>query len=53
MTRIRYLPAAGIRTCWAKYGDTFGTKESGAEFDINDIYDVVGIIKKENGVAVA
>ena len=26
-------------------------EESGAEVDITDIYDVVGIIKKENGVA--
>jgi len=48
---VKGAKAAGIRACWAKYGDTFGTKESGAEFDINDIYEVVGIIRKENGVA--
>lgn len=38
-----------IRTAWAKYGNTFDTKESGADFDLEDIYDLVGIIKKENG----
>lgn len=48
---VKGAKAAGIRAVWAKYGDTFGTKESGAEHDINDIYEVVGIIKKENGVA--
>jgi len=50
---VKGAKAAGIRAVWAKYGDTFGTKESGAEVDINDIYDVVGIIRKENGAAVA
>jgi putative hydrolase of the HAD superfamily len=50
---VKGAKAAGIRAIWAKYGDTFGTKESGAEFDITDIYDVVGIIEKENGAAVA
>lgn len=48
---VKGAKAAGIRAVWAKYGDTFGTKESGAEFDVNDIYELVGIIKKENGVA--
>ena len=50
---IKGAKGAGIRTAWARYGDTFGTKESGAEFEINDIYDVVGIIKKENGLVPA
>jgi len=48
---VKGAKAAGIRAIWAKYGDTFGTKESGAEYDINDIYEVVGIIQKENAVA--
>lgn len=48
---IKGAKGVGMRTAWAKYGDTFGTKESGAEFELNDIYEVVGIIKKENGVA--
>lgn len=50
---VKGAKAAGIRAVWAKYGDTFNTKESGAEFDIDDIYEVVGIIKRENGAAVA
>ncbi|MEK7382875.1 MAG: HAD-IA family hydrolase [Elusimicrobiota bacterium] len=48
---IKGAAGVGIRTAWAKYGDTFGTKESGAEFEIDDIYEVIGIIKKENAVA--
>ncbi len=48
---VKGAKAAGIRAIWAKYGDTFGTKESGAERDIDDIYEVVGIIRQENGVA--
>jgi HAD superfamily hydrolase (TIGR02253 family) len=35
----------GIRTAWAKYGDTFETKESGAEFELTDIYQLVEIIR--------
>lgn len=42
--------ALGIRTAWAKYGDTFDTKESGAEFELDDIFDLVKIIRKENGI---
>ena len=38
----------GLRTAWAKYGNTFDTKESGAEFDLGDIHELVGIIRKEN-----
>ena len=41
----------GMKTAWAKYGDTFDTKESGANYDLTDIYDLVEIIKKENGVS--
>ncbi|MBI3564115.1 MAG: HAD-IA family hydrolase [Elusimicrobia bacterium] len=48
---IKGAKGVGIRTAWAKYGDTFGTKESGAEFVLSDIHDVVDIIRKENGVA--
>lgn len=38
----------GIKTAWAKYGDTFNTKESGADYELIDIYDLLDIIKKEN-----
>ncbi len=37
--------ALGIRTAWAKYGDTFETKDSGAEFELDDIADLIAIIK--------
>ena len=48
---IKGAKGVGMLTAWAKYGDTFGTKESGADFELGDIYDVVGIIKRENAVA--
>jgi putative hydrolase of the HAD superfamily len=38
----------GIRTAFARYGDTFGTKDSGADFDLNDIYELVGIVDRLN-----
>jgi putative hydrolase of the HAD superfamily len=38
----------GMKTVFARYGDTFGTKHSGATWDIDDIYDLVKIIDKEN-----
>ena len=40
----------GIRTIFAKYGDTFGTEFSGADYDLDDISEILGIIKKENNV---
>lgn len=39
----------GIKTIYAKYGDTFGTVESGADWDVDNIYEIVGIIKSLNG----
>ncbi len=41
----------GMKTAFAKYGDTFGTKHSGADWDLNDIYELVSIIDKINGSA--
>ena len=38
----------GMKTIFAKYGDTFGTTDSGADWDVEDIYEVVGIIKDVN-----
>lgn len=38
----------GIRTIFARYGDTFGTVHSGADWDVNDIYEVVGIVEELN-----
>ena len=40
----------GMKAIFARYGDTFGTVESGADWDINDVYEVVGIIKELNNV---
>ena len=40
----------GMKTIFARYGDTFGTSDSGADWDVNDIYEVVGIIKELNNV---
>tara|TARA_B100000686_G_scaffold355344_1_gene473053 strand:+ start:8992 stop:9690 length:699 start_codon:yes stop_codon:yes gene_type:complete len=39
----------GMRTAFACYGDTFGTKHSGADWDLNDIYELVEIIEEING----
>jgi putative hydrolase of the HAD superfamily len=48
---IKGAKGVGMRTAWAKYGDTFGTKESGADYVLDDIHEVVDIVKKENGLA--
>ncbi len=38
----------GMKTAFARYGDTFGTVNSGADWDLNDIYQLVGIINEHN-----
>ena len=38
----------GIHTVFARYGDTFGTRESGAEYEIADIFSLVGIVDELN-----
>ena len=38
----------GMKTAFAKYGDIFGTQDSGADYDIMDIKEILSIIKKEN-----
>jgi putative hydrolase of the HAD superfamily len=38
----------GIRTVFARYGDTFGTQESGADFELADIMDLLGIVDRLN-----
>lgn len=48
---IKGAQGVGIRTAWAKYGDTFGTTESGAEFELDDIFQLVEIVRQENDVA--
>jgi len=34
----------GLKTVFARYGDTFGVESSGADYDIRDIYEVIGIL---------
>ena len=38
----------GMKTAFAKYGDVFGTKHSGADYDIMDVKEILSIITKEN-----
>jgi putative hydrolase of the HAD superfamily len=40
--------SVGMKTAFAKYGDTFDTKVHGAEYEINDISELVEIVMKEN-----
>lgn len=40
----------GMKTIFARYGDTFGTVDSGADWDVNDVYEVVNIVKGLNHV---
>ena len=41
----------GMKTAFARYGDTFGTVNSGADWDLVDIYQLVMIINEYNGSA--
>jgi putative hydrolase of the HAD superfamily len=40
----------GMRTVFARYGDTFGTRESGADYDLDDVFELVAIVDRLNGV---
>ena len=37
-----------MKTAFAKYGDMFGTEVSGADYDLDDISEIIDIIKIEN-----
>jgi putative hydrolase of the HAD superfamily len=39
----------GMHTVFARYGDTFGTKVSGADFEIGDVLELIPIIERLNG----
>jgi putative hydrolase of the HAD superfamily len=39
---------ANIRTVFARYGDTFGTVDSGADYEIDDIQELIGIVNDLN-----
>ena len=38
----------GMKTVFAKYGDVFGTLKSEADYDIDDIQELLDIVEKEN-----
>ena len=38
----------GMKTVFARYGDTFGTVETHADYEVNDIKDLIQILEKEN-----
>ena len=38
----------GMKTAFAKYGDTFNTINSGADYDLEDIHELVDIVKENN-----
>ena len=39
----------GLKTVFARYGDTQNTEQSGADYEINDIVDLLEIVKKATG----
>jgi len=39
----------GITTVFARYGNTFGTEESDARYEIDDIIELIGIVDEING----
>jgi len=41
----------GMVTVFARYGDTFDTKVSGADFDVDDVFELVRIVDGLNGTA--
>ena len=40
----------GMKTAFARYGDVFGTQNSGADYEIDDIQEILSIIEKENNL---
>ncbi len=40
----------GITTVFARYGDTFGTVETRADFEINDVSELLGVVDRQNAV---
>ena len=45
---IKGANEVGMKTAFAKYGDTFDTKNSGADFELEDISDLINIIQNIN-----
>ncbi len=42
--------AVGMKTVFARYGDTFNTVHPGSDYDINSISELINIVKKENNI---
>ena len=42
--------AVGMKTVFARYGDTFNTVNPGSDYDINCISELINIVKKENNI---
>ena len=40
----------GITTVFARYGDTFGTVESHARYELNDVSELLSVIDRENAL---
>lgn len=38
----------GMKTVFARYGNTFGTEVSNADYNIDDITQVIDIVKEQN-----
>jgi putative hydrolase of the HAD superfamily len=43
----------GMKTVFARYGDTFDTQSSGADYEIDDVFELVAIVDQLNGSAAA
>jgi putative hydrolase of the HAD superfamily len=42
----------GMKTVFARYGDTFGTIETNADYEVNDIAELIDIVMNENKIAI-
>jgi putative hydrolase of the HAD superfamily len=40
----------GMKTVFARYGDTFGTVESNADFEVDDIAELIDVVRNENSM---
>lgn len=40
----------GMKTAFARYGDTFNTQNPNANYELNDISELIDIVKKENNL---
>ncbi len=42
----------GMKTVFARYGDTFGTVETNADYEVNDIAELIDIVMNENKIRI-